>query len=106
MTSYSNRKGSNITKPTFPLPCIVCGEQLEGVSEDTNQPYNGLNFTGYGAYGSDFDPMDSNYSLLITICDDCLALKGAEGSVVLAKKERIKTPPPSFTYEAYKAGAE
>jgi hypothetical protein len=55
---------------------------------------------GHGAYGSDFDPMDGRLSLIINVCDECLKIKGEEGSVVIMSQERAVLPKPTF--EAYK----
>lgn len=55
------------------VPCIVCGNRLKNVSEDSeNQPYAGTAFTSHGHYGSTaFDPMDGHF-LEINVCDVCL----------------------------------
>lgn len=58
-----------------PLPCIICGKQLEPVMRDNdcNQPYGGTSFTSHGHYGSTvFDPMNvgGHLTLEINICDE------------------------------------
>lgn len=59
-----------------PIPCLVCGKQLEealpGMPEGTNQPYAALAFTTNGHYGSTlFDRMD-DATLEINVCEPCL----------------------------------
>ena len=55
-----------------PVPCIVCGTQLETVFDPSqNQPHKGTVFMTNGHYGSTFfDPMDGS-SLEIVVCDEC-----------------------------------
>ena len=85
----------------FPLPCIVCGKKLEpvvkGDEHENNQPLHGLCFIGQGAYGSDFDPMDANLSLLVNVCDECLAAKGNAGAVALMRLAPIAQRKATFT---------
>jgi hypothetical protein len=58
-----------------PLPCIVCGKELEAVGEWDHawrQSYGAAEFVSYGHFGSAFDPMDGRISVAVNICDDCL----------------------------------
>lgn len=57
-----------------PLPCFVCGKQLESVFAEhaPTQPGDAVIFSTYGQYGSTvFDPQD-NSQILVNICDPCL----------------------------------
>lgn len=68
-----------------PLPCIICGKQLEEVIPGTiNQPYQGTAFESRGHYGSTvWDPAFSSSDYLsIVICDECLK-QAAEKKLVL-----------------------
>lgn len=97
-------KEKNISEVHLPLPCIVCDKALEPAfkgAQENNQPVHGLGFVGHGAYGSNFDPMDGRFSLLISVCDDCLKLKGEAGSVVMLTQEPPRYPKAKFT--AYKS---
>lgn len=66
-----------------PLPCFVCGKDLEaafsGIRQALEQPVDAVMFYTYGQYGSTvFDPQD-NSQIQINICDVCL----------LAGKDRV-----------------
>lgn len=88
---------------TLPLPCIVCDKAMEpavrmlnGTTPTRNQPGDGLSFVGHGAYGSAFDPMESNQTLVITVCDDCLSAKGKQNAVLLMTEPRVVIPDPTY----------
>lgn len=90
-----------ISEIALPLPCIVCDKELRPAfkgNQETNQPVSGLGFVGHGAYGSNFDPMDGRLSLIISVCDDCLKLKGETGSVVMMTQEPPRYPKPKFNF--------
>lgn len=61
-----------------PVPCIVCGRELESVMKSfpmQNQPYGATVFSAHGQYGSTaWDPVSirSGPSLEINVCDPCL----------------------------------
>lgn len=90
-----------------PLPCLVCGEQSESVSETSPmQPHGGLVFDAAGAYGSQFDPMSRYHSLVIVVCDACIDAKAEEGRVSLRKGERPVAPKTTFVPYDPKQGWE
>ena len=56
------------------IPCFVCGAELVSLSDSSNHPSGGLEFTTYGHYGTTvFDPMDAS-ELIINICDTCMTV--------------------------------
>jgi hypothetical protein len=70
----------------LPLPCIICDKPLQSVftskamaefaESDINQPNDATTFISHGQYGSTlWDPMNSDETLEINICDPCLVLK-------------------------------
>lgn len=64
-----------------PIPCFVCGEELDNIAEP-NQPMGGTEFKTYGHYGSGvFDPMDGS-RIIVNICNTCL-LEGVHKQRVL-----------------------
>jgi len=71
----------------MPLPCFVCGTQLEPAipgEEEDNQPAGGTTFRALGNYGSTiYDPvgMPSTH-IEINICDNCLKDKIITGGRV------------------------
>lgn len=77
-----------------PLPCIVCGVQLESAvvyenptyESAVNQPYKGTAFISHGHYGSTvWDPCTGEDLFIeITICDECLTKK--KDDVLLASR--------------------
>ncbi len=79
------------------LPCIVCGAELENVTDDSeNQPYEGTAFLTHGHYGSTaFDPFDGSY-LEVNICDACLmqAQTSRRGALEQGRKGRFFAPGP------------
>lgn len=66
---------------TAPLPCLVCGQELESVDAGpqskplwpgSSQPHGATTFHSYGQYGSTaFDPQDES-QIEINVCDGCL----------------------------------
>lgn len=72
------------------LPCIVCGEPLKNVWEDTqNQPDDGVACTTSGNYGSTvWDPVLTGEFLEFNICDPCLVRAGQQGRVYVARTRR------------------
>jgi len=62
-----------------PLPCIVCGRELDSAANDPafdHVPYAGTMFHTSGHYGSTaFDSFDGHL-LQIVICDPCLTTSG------------------------------
>lgn len=57
-----------------------------------------MEFAGAGGYGSDYDPVSLRRSLIITICDDCVASKARAGLV----HEVTRTPvSDKFDYALY-----
>ena len=82
-----------------PLPCIVCGKELEHVfktkrhQSSPNQPSGGTTFSSHGHYGSTvWDPMsmDGLETLEINICDECLLAAGRAQRVLHV--DRIRHP--------------
>lgn len=83
-----------------PLPCVVCGKQLESVGgsgnpEVPNHPYAGTIFYSHGHYGSTvWDPMSGGAGeqfLELNLCDDCLTKAAKQGTVLLGKTHTKKT---------------
>lgn len=61
--------------------CVCCGKELQNISRDGHQPYDGLAFHTYGHYGSTyFDPMNGSY-LQLSICDECVEKAESKGFV-------------------------
>lgn len=84
---------------TLPLPCLVCGTQLECAFGDQGPsyiPYRGTLFLAHGNYGSTvFDPnfFGGGPWLEIVICDLCLQLHADE-------RVHFVTPPVTIPQEA------
>lgn len=77
------------------LPCIACGQHLDGCSVP-NQPLDGLAFSSRGAYGTTvFDPMDGS-ALEVNVCDGCLKAASLQGRV-------LRYPPSSRVPAPWKA---
>jgi hypothetical protein len=76
--------------------CIICGDTPE---IDRHMIRHGvMTFKGAGGFGSDYDPVSLRRSLLITVCDKCVAVKAREGLV----QEVTRTPAPDkFDYKNY-----
>jgi hypothetical protein len=64
------------------IPCIRCDKPLDnstymhgGIAVEVH-PSSGLHFRTYGHYGSTiFDPMGTNETLDVAICDECIMLR-------------------------------
>lgn len=73
-----------------PLPCIVCGRELEDASgdENYNQPYAGTAFRSRGHYGSTvWDTMADRWVWLeINVCDPCMEAKAAEEKIRVVRE--------------------
>ncbi len=81
-----------------PLPCIICGKELESTFE--RQPYGATTFYAPGQYGSTvFDPIGESAKLTINICDLCLVECSTEDKVDVVTKLII---PSEFSYEKWK----
>jgi hypothetical protein len=89
-----------------PLPCIVCGKELEpSDAEGDNQPHGGTVFETHGHYGSTvFDPMWTPKYLEVTFCDECLVERGGQGRVLLF--QRIEKRPKETIYKGEWKGPE
>lgn len=63
-----------------PLPCLICGKELEQAVWDggdspvqLNHPKDAIGFTTKGHYGSRFfDPARAPVHLELAICDECM----------------------------------
>lgn len=65
-----------------PIPCIVCGVELDHAAGGftypeteiiVSQPNNGVAFSTSGNYGSTlFDSIDGKERLEIVVCDECI----------------------------------
>jgi hypothetical protein len=79
----------NISLPG-PLPCIICGKQLEDCGGGSvNQPYAGTTFVAHGQYGSTvWDPMNDDLCLEINICDSCLRERKVRVAMVTSHVQR------------------
>lgn len=87
-----------MSKVSFPLPCVVCKKQAKAsMPVQGNHPRNGLSFEATGQYGSAFDPLGDSFSLVVTICDDCVEKAAMEGVLVQKEKPRVETPQPIYT---------
>jgi len=80
-----------------PLPCIVCGKQLEGPgcllgSEGVgqNQPSEALALQSPGFFGCTvFDPCDGKTYIELNVCDQCLVKSAQENRVAIGQKDEI-----------------
>lgn len=67
-----------------PMPCIVCGTQLEPIGNvAVHQPNDATIFKASGNYGSGvWDPMSGGVYLTINVCDECLVARKDRVSMV------------------------
>jgi hypothetical protein len=53
------------------MNCIKCDRYLASISQLDNQPLNGTEFVGGGAYGSKITD-DNSTRFIINVCDTCI----------------------------------
>lgn len=80
-----------------PLPCLVCGTELEPVfpGHDEHQPLNALTFRAPGQFGSRFDGLGpiallagpSTAEAEVNVCDHCL--ERYRSRVALVRSETV-----------------
>jgi len=78
-----------------PLPCFVCGVDLDHAAfthEDgyqVNQPSGGTGFSSRGHYGSTvYDPMCDGEVLELAVCDECLKARWERTRELRRRKPR------------------
>lgn len=82
------------------LPCLCCGKALaNAIAGVPLQPGGATAFTTRGHYGSGaFDPLRGDQQLQVNVCDECMALRAAEGRVAfLAMPGPARQPDPEMT---------
>jgi hypothetical protein len=78
---------------TAPLPCLICGKELEPAFKDGRQPYGAVMCSTPGNYGSTVFDSINGTQLEFNICDECL--KERADRILLI---RYKQPDPEASF--------